>query len=426
MAPVSSFNKRKGYNKRGPTPGSVLPRAMKEELESEGMSLFLFELDLLICFFFLFYLEQDDRKFGKKFISKIGNRKELRKQKRAEKGKRKAERHQTKKRSHPAEQPVQPNKRQKKVSFTEPEKHKKEEIVKRSSGSEEEAMKRLSKKNPELYKLLVSDNLVSGGDKMIDEDLAEDDREIAYWEKKLGMDKKKKKLGKEFEEDGLMDILGKMDTETNEVDDLEYLKEKRLKQAQLKQKSMEKEAEKTVDKLFDSFPSDEESEDFDEGSDEEFDNDIFKGFDSEDEVNDEEEDSEEEDDEEEEEEDDVDKEEISSSDEDDDIEEESEASNVDEISVKSKKDKEDTQVHAKTSIEEQSKSAVLTKYVPPHLRKAASGKSEQQIKLQKQLQGQLNRLSELNIESILVEIEKCYSSYPRHGNFYYYSLNCIY
>lgn len=52
MAPVSSFNKRKGYNKRGPTPGSVLPRAMKEELESEGMSLFLFELDLLIYFFF--------------------------------------------------------------------------------------------------------------------------------------------------------------------------------------------------------------------------------------------------------------------------------------------------------------------------------------------------------------------------------------
>ncbi|KAG1463225.1 hypothetical protein G6F55_002515 [Rhizopus delemar] len=399
MAPASSFNKRKGYNKRGPTPGSVLPRAMKEELESE---------------------EQDDRKFGKKFISKIGNRKELRKQKRAEKGKRKAERHQNKKRSLPAEQSVQPNKRQKKVSFAEPEKHKKEETVKRSSGSEEEAMKRLSKKNPELYKLLVSDNLVSGGDKMIDEDLAEDDREIAYWEKKLGMDKKKKKLGKEFEEDGLMDILGKMDTETNEVDDLEYLKEKRLKQAQLKQKSMEKEAEKTVDRLFDSFPSDEESEDPDEGSDEEYGNDIFKGFDSEEEEDSEEEDDEEEDDEEEddeeeeEEEDDEEEEGISSSNEDDDIGEESETSSVNEISVKSKKDKEDTQIHAKTSIEEQSKSAMLTKYVPPHLRKAASGKSEQQIRLQKQLQGQLNRLSELNIESILVEIEKCYSSYPRH------------
>lgn len=51
MAPASSFNKRKGYNKRGPTPGSVLPRAMKEELESEGISLSLFEVNCIDLFF---------------------------------------------------------------------------------------------------------------------------------------------------------------------------------------------------------------------------------------------------------------------------------------------------------------------------------------------------------------------------------------
>lgn len=64
---------------------------------------------------------------------------------------------------------------------------------------------------------------------------------------------------------------------------------------------------------------------------------------------------------------------------------------------------------------EPTKASVLTKYVPPHLRKAATTKSEIQIKLQKQLQGQLNRLSESNMESILLEIEKCYGTYARHG-----------
>jgi nucleolar MIF4G domain-containing protein 1 len=68
-----------------------------------------------------------------------------------------------------------------------------------------------------------------------------------------------------------------------------------------------------------------------------------------------------------------------------------------------------------SSTQQQSKANVLTKYVPPHLRKAATGKSELQLKLQKQLQGQLNRLSESNMESILLEIEKCYGTYPRHG-----------
>lgn len=63
--------------------------------------------------------------------------------------------------------------------------------------------------------------------------------------------------------------------------------------------------------------------------------------------------------------------------------------------------------------------------MPPHLRKAATTKSEQQIKLQRVLQGQLNRLNESNIDGILLEIEKCYGTYARHGKLLFNALFCI-
>lgn len=263
----------------------------------------------------------------------------------------------------------------------------------------EEAEKRLSKKNPALYKMLAADNLV-GKNSATDEDFEEDDKEIAYWEKKLGLNKKKKKkLGKEFEDDGLLDVLGNADNANNEMDDIEYLKQKRTKQAQLKeQKGLEENAERAVDQLFEDFPSDEDDDDMDASVDEDM-SDIFDEQESgeEEEVSDALEDEQESD----EEQDD---------DDDDEEEEEEEEEEGDEESEKEEQ----------VLVKEPPKSSVLTKYVPPHLRKPVStGKSEQQLRLQKQLQGQLNRLSELNIESILVEIEKCYGTYPRHGMFIY-------
>ncbi|KAI9277837.1 hypothetical protein BY458DRAFT_504185 [Sporodiniella umbellata] len=373
MGPSRPFKKGNKAHK-GPTPGSVLPRAMKEELEAE---------------------EKDDRKFGKKFVTRVANRKEQRKQKRAEKGKKKAERHQPKKRSQPtqlSEHAMQPSKKHK-VTLEAPE-PKKEPAKKLTAKDNQEAIQRLSRKNPGLYQLLDSDNLLGNSSTAADRDLVEDDKEIAYWEKKLGMDKKKnKKLGKEFEEDGLIDILGEIEAGSDETDDFDYLKEKRAKQAKMKQnKSLQETAEKTVDSLFDDFPSDLEGSDEEqdsedrsseeedqnepliETSDEEQYDDVFEGFEN------------------------KDREHADHTDSDT-------LSSKDEIPATHDQSK-NTQEHAKT--------AVLTKYVPPHLRKAAAGKSEQQMKLQKQLQGQLNRLSELNIESILLEIEKCYTIYPRH------------
>src|SRR5579862_5810053 len=56
------------------------------------------------------------------------------------------------------------------------------------------------------------------------------------------------------------------------------------------------------------------------------------------------------------------------------------------------------------------------KYVPPAVRKAKMASlpaKEQDVRLHKQLQGTLNRLSEANMSTILTEIESLYRTHPR-------------
>lgn len=309
----------------------------------------------------------------------------MRKQKKLDKGKRNAQHHQ--KRPAP-EQHVTPNKCQKvqepvKAPIKKIEPPKKETPKGKSSA---EAMQRLSKSNPGLYKLLKADNLIQGGNDEddVNDEFADDDRDIAYWEKKLGMNKKKvKTLGKEFEEDGLLEVLGGIEGEEGD-DDQEYLRKKRQRRAEQKRlNEMEGKAEEAVDDIFAGLDSEEEV-------DEEDDEDMEGLLDQED--------SNEESMGEDKSEDDDDAEVIDE----DDIDSDEEA-----LNEESESEQEE--------VEEQPKTNVLSKYVPPHLRKTAVTKSEQQMKLHKQLQGQLNRLSESNMESILLEIEKCYGIYPRHG-----------
>lgn len=64
------------------------------------------------------------------------------------------------------------------------------------------------------------------------------------------------------------------------------------------------------------------------------------------------------------------------------------------------------------------------RYVPPHLRNRQAGSeaeaeklSEEQIKLQRQLKGLLNRMSEQNISTILDSMEEIYRDHRRHGAF---------
>lgn len=58
-------------------------------------------------------------------------------------------------------------------------------------------------------------------------------------------------------------------------------------------------------------------------------------------------------------------------------------------------------------------SSTTEKYVPPSMRQASASNAETQARLKRQIKGQVNRLSEANILSILAEIEKLYTSNPR-------------
>lgn len=208
------------------------------------------------------------------------------------------------------------------------------------------------------------------------EKLKEDDREIARLEKALGL-KGKKKLPKSFEEDGLAEILGDLggyDSETDlkrrKQDGDEWLQSKRRKaQAQAQaDMSLDEDSDSNSDG-FDLDSGDDETdeddenmldglEEDDEGS-EEGSMDEFEGFD-------------------------------------------------DEPEQPPKRIKENPYVAPVTP-----SSKDQPKYIPPSLRAAAATESEALIRVRRQLQGQLNKLSEANLISILSEIEKIYQDHPR-------------
>ncbi|KAI8394084.1 uncharacterized protein BYT42DRAFT_508027 [Radiomyces spectabilis] len=365
---------------KGPVPGSTLPQSMREELDMQ---------------------EADDRKFGKNYVNKAANRKELRKQKRADKGKRKLAHqqlaHMTPQQRQQAAEP--PRKKQKTIvqPGVVPKKVAEKAPPSKKAKSSEEALKQFSKSNPHLYSLLEQDDLVQGSNSKTA--FAQDDKEIAYWEKKLGLNKKNGKLGKAFEEDGLLDILGGSLSDDHEMDDQEYLRQKRQKKlAERSEAKLAEAAEQTMDDLFNDFESS-GSEEEDDEEDQDEDDDEMEGL-----YSDEEHD-------------------LASG---DDLDDESDEEELDEAESENESDENEeegdsTSTSATTTPSNipaekpvDSTPAVVTKYVPPHLRKAASSKSEQQIRLQRTLQGLFNRLSETNMESIMLEIEKCYGNYPRH------------
>ncbi|KAF7720685.1 suppressor of glycerol defect [Apophysomyces ossiformis] len=370
-----------------------LPQSIREELEER---------------------ESDDRTFQSHYVNRAATRKERRKQKRIDKGKRKAAHHQQ--RTQPVTEP--PSKRQKKnneasstkhtskneqpkLAATEEKQEQKKVKTTKTTPSNEDNVKKLAKSNPHFYSLLESDNLL--GQSLKDE-FEQDDREIAYWEKKLGIGKKKG-LGKAFEEDGLMELLGSLGgaEEQDAEDDESYLRQKRRKAKEAQRAAkMDHDAEEAMDELFADLDG---SSDEDEDGENEDNEDLMDEMD---ESEDEQEMSDEE--EEEQEEDDLDSDmgEESMMDTEGEEEEDEEDEETDKVDKNSEKKTTDSK-----QVDEQPKQGA-TKYIPPHLRKAASTKSEQQLRLQRQLQGLFNKLSESNMESILLDVEKCYGNYARH------------
>ncbi|KAL2620402.1 hypothetical protein R1flu_000607 [Riccia fluitans] len=58
--------------------------------------------------------------------------------------------------------------------------------------------------------------------------------------------------------------------------------------------------------------------------------------------------------------------------------------------------------------------SVAIKYVPPHLRQAQNGVSEETARLQRRIRGLLNRLSEANVESITSDVSTIFQANGRH------------
>lgn len=235
--------------------------------------------------------------------------------------------------------------------------------------------------------------------KHVQEQLAQDDAEIAMLEKKLGI-KGRKKLPKIFEEEGLAELLGDLGADSEEEEtrkrkreDNEWLQRKRRKAQGTASEDEESEED-------DMFEDEDELDDLDgieedEGDEDLEDDEIIEGDeDDEDGVDDE--------DEEDGEEDEDEDEDFSGFDDEDDEEDDEEDSR------KEQPKKRENPYVAPVS------SSNRPKYVPPSLR-APDPDSEEQVRLRRQAQGALNKLSESNLISILGEVEKLYREYPRQN-----------
>jgi nucleolar MIF4G domain-containing protein 1 len=205
----------------------------------------------------------------------------------------------------------------------------------------------------------ASENRISGS---VKSKLAQDDAEIAALEKKLGL-KKGSKLPKAFEDDGLDDILGDLGGGGDASED-ESQKRKReaddwLQAKRLKAKAQQAQATQQDDSEMDS----EEDVNLDEQ--------IFGS-------------------------------------EDDEAADGSDFGGFDEEEITEPKKRENPYIAPVTKPE-----PTAQKYIPPSLRGRSDSESESLTRLKRQAQGQLNKLSEANMLSIVAEFEKLYRDYPR-------------
>ncbi|KAI9643419.1 dihydrolipoamide dehydrogenase precursor [Ciborinia camelliae] len=219
--------------------------------------------------------------------------------------------------------------------------------------------------------------------KAIKDKLAEDDDEIAALEKKLGLKGKKKGLPKSFQEDGLDELLGDLDA-LDESEDEEVQQKKKgkaeandwleRKRAEARKRARGNESDEDEDDEM----LDEDDED-DDASDISMDEPNFLGSDS--------------------------------GDNDSDLGDEDMAD--DDFEGFGSGSEEDVPPKPKVRENPYVAPVVATtvssgKYIPPSLRKASSSDSEDLVRLRRQTQGLVNRLTEANLISLLGEIEKLY------------------
>ncbi|KFY01568.1 hypothetical protein O988_02678 [Pseudogymnoascus sp. VKM F-3808] len=217
--------------------------------------------------------------------------------------------------------------------------------------------------------------------------LAEDDEEIALLEKKLGI-KGKKGLPQAFRDDGLDELLGGIDELVGGEDDEMVEKRKRKSEGDewldMKRKKARKLRAQDEAEVMDEDMGDSDEESVNSDKSDEF------GFQSD-------------------EEDDLGM--------DSDVDMDSDmGDNADEDSEFSEFD-EDEPAEPEKRVRENPylppTAPGAAKYVPPSLRKPSTSDSEDLARLRRQIQGQVNRLTEANLISILGEIETIYRNNAR-------------
>ncbi|ORX45943.1 hypothetical protein BCR36DRAFT_414255 [Piromyces finnis] len=322
----------------------------------------------------------------------------------------------------------------------------KEELAKER---ESRQLKKFAETNPDLYRKLQEDQLIElDGDNTLesfDQGFKEDDRMIKHYAKKLGIKDERINEGiipDAFKMDGLdylIDGLNEYKSRKNNnfdysanIDKIPEIKgveklvpdddELELMNFDDNNGDIDDDIMEEMKRLGADLPSDEEEDD-DGMYDLEGIGDDFKYDDEElkEEINEENEDIEEGDEWngiDEEEDDEVsennEKTESDLEDDEEDDEEDEEEDEEEEEEEEEEDDDEDEGEGDKKTATEVTPSATQ-KYIPPHLRKQqASEKSEEYIRLKRIIQGLLNRLSDNNIESIVMEIEQHYRNNSRH------------
>jgi nucleolar MIF4G domain-containing protein 1 len=314
------------------------------------------------------FVDRDNRlDLLKKVPKKISvlNRKELRKQKRLEKkGRKNQVQSQSNQKATTTERSAGTNERSdrptdqvKKPKLSKDSKLEPKEKVD-SFTKEKRQLENFSKSNPELYERLIQSNLIQDSSRK-PLSKKEDDEELARYRSLLKLRKGGKKLPKSFEQDGLGDLLGDLETFDEDEDQDGFDHELDV--------DLNEDSEMDEELVLDNQDEDYSSEGEDQSLNAEDVDDKMEGYES---------------------------------------AEMSEDNQVDES--------ESDQESQKKEIKDTPAAPTPGKYVPPHLRKLVQ--DESQIRLQRQLKGLINKLSDTNLESILNDVEGVYQSNSRRGN----------
>ncbi|KAI8605574.1 hypothetical protein EDD21DRAFT_316239 [Dissophora ornata] len=316
-------------------------------------------------------------------------------------------------------------------------------------------LEKLAKTNPAFYAMLQEDGVVAGGG--LDDGFDEDEQYIRHYEKKLGLKRKdagKLASKKSFLDDGLGDLLegielgsrGRLAAATSKKKASTAAPVASASKFGSKSETLSSTGKKRTAREVESEEDDEDSEDDDliesedEGDMDSFDEEL-EGVDPDDMDDSELEDEDEDDDNDEEMMMESDEEDMESFDEElegvgsesDDDGDEDEEDMEDYDSDGEAEEDQESEDEAREAVSKAASAVQAGKYLPPHLRAAAAAaaaaateggaselakaiprqNTEELMRLRRQLQGLLNKLSESNIESILMDIEGLYRKYPR-------------